>query len=68
MNCGVGHRLGSDPELLWLWCRLVAVAQIRSLAWEPPSAMGVALRSKKKKKVLKKVHSSSLLWVIMVRV
>ena len=28
----VGHRLGSDLALLWLWCRLAAVP----LAWEPP--------------------------------
>ena len=26
--CGVGHRWGWDPELLWLWCRLVATAPI----------------------------------------
>ena len=25
-----------DPALLWLWCRLAAVALIRPLAWEPP--------------------------------
>ena len=39
---------------LWLWCRLVAVAPIRPLAWEPPYAAHVALKSKKKKK--KKNH------------
>ena len=53
MSCGVGHRLGSDPALLWLWCRPVATALIRPLAWEPPHAMGAALekteRLKKKK-------------------
>ena len=26
-----GHRLGSDPALLWLWCRPAAVAPIRPL-------------------------------------
>ena len=26
MSCGLGHRVGLDPELLWLWCRLAAVA------------------------------------------
>ena len=40
--------------LLWLWCRLVAVALIRPLAWEPPYAMGVALETTKKKKKEKK--------------
>ena len=49
MSCGLGCRRGSDPALLWLWCRLSAVALIRPLAWEPPYAMGVALKKKKKK-------------------
>ena len=35
--------------LLWLWCRPAAVAPIRPLAWEPPYAMGAALKKKKKK-------------------
>ena len=35
MSCGVGLRLGLDLALLWLWCRLVAKAPIRPLAWEP---------------------------------
>ena len=38
-----------DPALLWLWCRPAAVAPIRPLAWEPPYAMGVALKQDKKK-------------------
>ena len=46
VSCGVGHRHGSDPVLLWLWCRLAAVAPIRPLAWEPPYAESVALRKK----------------------
>ena len=33
----------------WLWCRLAAIALIRPLAWEPPYAMSVALKAKKKK-------------------
>ena len=49
MSCGVGHRHGSDPELLWFWCRLVAKAPIRPLAWEPPYAVGAALEKDKKK-------------------
>ena len=36
-----------DPALLWLWCRLAAAASIQSLAWEPPYAMGVALKKQK---------------------
>ena len=50
MNCGVGCRHGSDPELLRLWCRLVATSPIRPLAWEHSYAAGAALEKAKKKK------------------
>ena len=33
-----------DLVLLWLCCRLSAVAPIRPLAWEPPYAAGAALK------------------------
>ena len=49
MSCGVGCRRGSDPTLLWLWCRLAATALIKPLAWEPPYASGAALEKTKKK-------------------
>ena len=52
MNCGVGHRCGSDLVLLWLWRRLVATALIQPLAGEPSHAVGVTLK-KDKKKVLR---------------
>ena len=39
-----------DPTLLWLWRGLAAVAPIGSLAWEPPNAMGAALKKERKKK------------------
>ena len=50
MRCGVGCKRGSDLKLLWLWGRLAAVALIRPLAWEPPYAMGMALKRQKTKK------------------
>ena len=50
MSCGVGRRQGSDPTLLWLWCRPEATALVRPLAWEPPYAANVALKSKTKTK------------------
>jgi len=54
MSCGVGHRCGSDPMLLWLWHRLTATAPIRPLVWESPyaaaAAQKMAKRQKKKKK------------------
>ena len=49
MSCGVGRRHSLDPALLWLWCRLVAIAPIRPLAWEPPYAALEALKKDKKK-------------------
>ena len=52
MNHGVGCRCGSNPELLWLWCRPAAVAPIPPLAWEPPYAVGAALKKKQKNKNL----------------
>ena len=51
MSCGVGYRLDLDPALLWLWCKLVATTPIRPLAWELPYAVGMALKSKKKKEI-----------------
>ena len=47
VSCGVGCRCGSDPMLLWLWCRQAAAALIWPLAWELPYAMGVALKRKR---------------------
>ena len=50
MSRGVGRRRGLDPALLWLWCRPVATAPIRPLAWDPPYAVSAALEEEKKKK------------------
>ena len=50
MMCGVGCRHGSDPALLWLWCRLVATAPVRPLAWEPPYAAEAALEMAKRQR------------------
>ena len=47
MNCGAGHRQGSNLALLWLWDRPAAIGP---LAWELPYTTGIALKSKKKKK------------------
>ena len=48
MSCVVLNlRCSSAP--VWLWRRLAAVALIPPLAWEPPYAMDVALKSKKTK-------------------
>ena len=54
VSCGVGHRHGSDPVWLWLWCRLAAAAPTGPLAWEPPYAVGSALKRQIDKKLKKK--------------
>ena len=54
VSCGVGHRRGSDLALLWLWHRPVATALIRPLAWEPPYALGAAVRGQKTRKKKKR--------------
>jgi len=49
VSCGVGHRHGLDPALLWLWGRPVATALIQPLAWEPPYARAATLKRFKKR-------------------
>ena len=44
----MGHRWGLDHTLLRLWLRLASVALIRPLVWEPPYAVGAALKKKAK--------------------
>ena len=48
MSCGVGHRCGLDPVLLWLWRRLAATAPIGPLVQELPYATEEALKENKK--------------------
>ena len=50
MSCGIGCRCSSDPTLLWLWCRLMAMAPTRPLAWEPLYGMSAALKTQKRSK------------------
>ena len=50
MSCGLVCRCSLDPVLPWLWRRLVATALIQPLDWEPPYAMGVALKKTKRQK------------------
>ena len=54
MSCIIGHRCGSDPTLLWLWCRPAATAPPGRLAWVVLYAMGVALKRQKTKDKKKK--------------
>ena len=36
--------------MLWLWCRLAAAAPIQPLAWEPPHAVGAALKRQERER------------------
>ena len=63
MSCGVGCRRGSDLALLWLWHRLATTAPIRSLVWEPPYAVGAALKGQKAKKKKKKERERLLPYI-----
>ena len=64
-----------DHALLWLWCKPVAIAPIRPLAWEPPCAEGVALkrqkdtkRKKNKQKVLSREEKEEMYKYDVVKV
>ena len=59
MSCGLGHRCGSDPALLWLWFRLAAVALIQPLTWELQYAVSVPLKSKNKQTNKQKIPMES---------
>ena len=65
MSCGVGHRHGSDPALLWLWCWTVATALIQPLAWEPPYAVGAAQEMVKRQKKKKTIE---LNWIVTLTI
>ena len=58
MSCGVGRGRGSDLALLWLWRRPAATAPIGPLAWEPPYALGAALKKGKRIKTKNKINSA----------
>ena len=60
MSYGVGRRRGLDLALLWLWRRPAATAPIRPLAWEPPYAIGSALKGQKTKQKTKNKGRTSL--------
>ena len=59
MSCGVGHRHGSDPTLLWLWHKLAAVAPIQPLGQELSDATGAELKRQNQliNSKINKIHS-----------
>ena len=67
MSIGVGHSHNLDLALLWLMCRLAALALIGPLAWEP-YASGAALKRKRKKKKRKLRTNNIVLQIIFSKV
>ena len=61
MNCGKSRRHDLVLALLWLWP--AAVALTGPLAWEPPYAMGTALKRKKEKKSIFSILEFFLMYV-----
>ena len=57
MSCGVHCRRGSDLMWLWLWLWTATITPIGPLAWEPPYAVGAALKKRKKEKEKKEGFS-----------
>ena len=69
MSCGLDHRQGSDPALLWLCCRPAAASPIQSLAWERLYATGVALKIlDNKKNFFKKTKTAFPLFVAKIEI
>ena len=60
MSCGVGCRSSLDPVLLWLWCRLAAIAPIQPLIWKLSYTAGAAVKRKKFKKEVQHTSNTSL--------
>ena len=71
MSYSVGCRCGSDSTLLWLWCSYSSYSSNSPSSWEPPHAVGVALKRQKTKKIknktdnfnFKEVTSEFLSWL-----
>ena len=61
MSYGIDCRCGSDPVLLWLWCRLAAAALIQPLAREPSYAVGATLKRQINKYIFKNSYKAGLL-------
>ena len=65
VSCGVGFRRGSDLVWLWLWLwsRLMATASILPLAWEVPYASVVAVKDKRKTKIILAINKKNKLLI-----
>ena len=50
--------------MLWPWHRPAATAPIRPLAWEPPYAVGAALKTDQKKKKKKKKKAMKMYYLM----
>ena len=53
MSCGVVPRRGSNPELLWPWCRPAAIAPLQTLAMGTSIKCGCCPKNQKTNKQTK---------------
>ena len=60
MSCGVGRRRGSDPTLLWLWCRLGHYSSDLTPNLGTFICLGSSPRNGKKEKKTKKKERKKL--------
>ena len=51
VSCGIGCRRGSDPTLLWLWCRMATEALI-----QPSLGTSICQKRKKEKQTNKNTN------------
>ena len=61
VSSSVVRRSGSDPVLLWLWCRAAALAPVRPLAWEPHMPRVQPQKAKRKKKIVFRTPENTVL-------
>ena len=54
-----GRRGGSDPVLLWLWCRPTETASMRPLAWEISICREYGSKKTKKEKEKKRMEAET---------
>jgi len=67
VSCGVGCSHGSDVVLLCPWCRPAPIALIQPLAWKPPYAIGVALKTTPLKNIQKAVKMDKIQYPLIIR-
>ena len=56
-SCDVDRRRDLDP--MWLWHRPMSTAALHLQAWEPPYAVGVALKKRINYEIMKHIYKAA---------